>query len=120
VGGDPAADAGRRRAGFAAWHTLEDGGSPDEPDILEILEPLFEAETDAKVRRVASLSLGPVLAARDRRTRAAMQRPAPALRGKCDFCSERDVLVTRDHDIAIPTGGATRPAMVCKACEARR
>lgn len=108
------------RVRAAAWHTLSDGGLPKEEGVLEALSALFEAETDPKVRKGASYVLAPALAERERRERTAMLRPASAQRGKCDFCSDRDVLVGRDYDTMIPGGGTTRPALVCRRCAAAR
>jgi hypothetical protein len=104
------------RVRFAAWHTLEDGGVPAEPEVLDRLAELYDQEADAKVRRIAHTAIGPALAERDRRAKAAMLRPAPALRGTCDLCGEKNALVTRDFDITIPGGGTTRAALVCKRC----
>ncbi|MDQ2998882.1 MAG: hypothetical protein M3R61_17765 [Chloroflexota bacterium] len=108
-----------RRVRFAAWHTLEDGGLPSEPDALARLELLLNQETDAKVRVFAKRLIGAALAERDRHEFARMQlasRPASRMRGKCDFCSARDVAVERDLDTMIPTDTLPRPALICQRC----
>ena len=43
--------------------------------------------------RLAKEIIGPVLAERERLQLRHMRRPPPAMRGKCDFCGERDVAV---------------------------
>jgi hypothetical protein len=101
----------------AAWHTLEDGGVPEAPGVAERLEQLFAQESDPGVRRLAQETFGPVLAQRERQQLMLMRRPAPALRGKCDFCGARDVIVRRDLETAIPTGGLSRAALICLACD---
>ena len=108
-----------RRVRFAAWHTLEDGGLPSEPAALARLELLLNQETDPKVRVFAKRLIGAALAERDRQEFARMQlasRPASRMRGKCDFCSARDVAVERDLDTMIPTDSLPRPALICQRC----
>ncbi|MCB0080736.1 MAG: HEAT repeat domain-containing protein, partial [Caldilineaceae bacterium] len=39
----------------AAWHTLEDGGSPDDPAFLPILRRALLEENDPQVRRFVEL-----------------------------------------------------------------
>lgn len=105
------------RVRFAAWHTLEDGGLPPEPEARARLEGLYNQERDHKVRRMAEIRLGPVLAERRRQELAAMRfASSPPSRGKCDFCGERDRTVERDLETMIPTGALPRPALICQRC----
>ncbi|HTX48209.1 MAG TPA: HEAT repeat domain-containing protein [Caulobacteraceae bacterium] len=104
------------RVRFAAWHTLEDGGLPPEPEARARLEELYHRERDRKVRRMAEIRLGPILAGRRRQALMAMQRATGRLRGKCDFCGERDLAVERDLDTMIPTDTLPRPALICQRC----
>jgi hypothetical protein len=104
------------RIRFAAWHTLEDGGVPGEDGVLERLATALEAEGDPKVRGIATLAIGPLLAERDRRELGRMRRPEHQRRGRCDFCGERDVAVREDFDTRIPTAGLSRAALVCRNC----
>ena len=103
----------------AAWHTLEDGGRPDDPALDAILERALATETDAQVRRFAEHVAGP----RRERERAAMKlearnmaNPLPRRRGRCDFCGEPNVPVTRDLETMIPTDGLPRAAWACERC----
>ncbi len=104
----------------AAWHTLEDGGVPAGEGVLERLEALLARETDDGVRRLAKEIVGPVLEERERLQLRHMRRPEPVMRGKCDFCGEPDVGVRTDLETRIPTGGFSRPALICRSCEAPR
>jgi HEAT repeat protein len=99
----------------AAWHTLEDGGRPDDPALDVILERALKNETDPQVLRFAQHLAGPrrqqeLVAAR------AMGRPAPPQRGRCDFCGEREVEVQRDLETMIPTDELPRAAWICAGC----
>jgi hypothetical protein len=104
------------RVRFAAWHTLEDGGVPGEDGVLARLEAALAGEADPKVRAIAMLVIGPLLAERDRRELGRMRRAEPLQKGKCDFCGERDVVVREDFETRIPTAGLSRAALVCRGC----
>jgi hypothetical protein len=106
------------RVRAAAWHTLEDGGVPAEPGMLERLGALLARETDPGVRRLATDAIGPVLAEQNRLALRHMRRPEAPTRGKCDFCGERDVAVRTDLETRIPTGGLSRAALICRRCDA--
>jgi hypothetical protein len=106
------------RIRLAAWHTLEDGGVPSGEGVLERLEGLLAQESDPGVRRLATEMIGPLLDQRDRQELRHMRRPAPARRGKCDFCGEREVVVRADLETRIPTEGLSRPALICRSCDA--
>jgi hypothetical protein len=106
------------RVRFAAWHTLEDGGVPGEEGVLERLEAALDGEADPKVRGMAELVIGPLLAERDRRELGRMRRMDIGRRGKCDFCGMRDVIVREDFETRIPTAGLSRAALICRSCAA--
>jgi hypothetical protein len=95
------------RIRFNAWHTLEDGGVPSEAGVLDQLEGLLARESDPGVRRLAKETIGPLLARRDRQALGQMRRPEPPLRGKCDFCGERDT------DGRFGQAGADLPNLRC-------
>jgi hypothetical protein len=102
----------------AAWHTLEDGGAPAGDGVLDRLEALLARECDPGVRRLAEDVIGPILGERARAELRHMRRPQPAMRGKCDFCGERDVAVRTDLETRIPTHGLPRSALICRTCDA--
>ncbi len=105
------------RVRFAAWHTLEDGGAPGEDGVLKRLEATLEREDDAKVRGVAMLAIGALVAERDRGELGRLRRPEHRQKGKCDFCGERDVFVREDFDTRIPTADLSRAALICRSCD---
>lgn len=103
----------------AAWHTLEDGGRPDDPALDAILDRALENETDAQVLRFVRHLAGP-RRDRERVIARAMGRPAPKQRGRCDFCGERGVEVERDLETMIPTADLPRAAWICTRCAKSR
>lgn len=108
-----------KRVRHQAWHTIEDGGKPTEAESIATLERICAAETDPKVRAFAERTLDQVLGNRKRKELDALRVAhlrAVKPRGKCDFCGETNVLVSRDLNTLIPTGGLPRAANVCDAC----
>jgi hypothetical protein len=99
----------------AAWHTLEDGGRPEDPRLDQILERTLREETDPTILRFARLFEGP-RREKERVTMAAAARPAPRARGRCDFCGTPNVPVERDLETMIPTDDLPRPALICESC----
>jgi len=92
---------------------------PREEGVLERLETVLAGEADAKVRAIAELAVGPLIAERERRDLGRMRRLEPTRRGKCDFCGERDAPVREDLETRIPTAGLPRAALICRGCDAR-
>ena len=105
-------DRGVRKA---AWHTLEDGGRPDDPALGAIFERTAEKEPDKAIRRQAAAYLkalgGPAESAR-----GADAQTERRIRGKCDYCGSTNVLVKTDFEIEIPDGGQMRFGLVCECC----
>jgi hypothetical protein len=99
----------------AAWHTLEDGGRPDDPRLDAILARTLERETDPAVLRFARMFEG-ARKEKERVTMAAAARPAPRTRGRCDFCGAANVPVERDLETMIPTNDLPRAALICERC----
>ena len=99
----------------AAWHTLEDGGKPDDPALEEIIQRAVADETDPVIRNFAS-SL-----ADNRRKKEQIRDEFAATvgefdrKGKCDFCGA-STRVKQDFDTLIPQGGTQRAALVCQGC----
>ncbi|MCB0058747.1 MAG: HEAT repeat domain-containing protein [Caldilineaceae bacterium] len=101
----------------AAWHTLEDGGSPNDPAFLPILSRALENERDPQVRRFAKL-FAPIKV--EHETIALQRRMASryGARGRCDFCGREDVAVRRDFETEFQAvGQAQRHAFVCATCD---
>jgi hypothetical protein len=80
----------------AAWHTLEDGGKPDDPALDVIIERTLGRETDRQVLNFARLF---------------------AKGRKCDFCAAANVPVKKDFATELETSGQRRFAMVCEPCD---
>ena len=105
-----------RRVRKAAWHTLEDGGRPDDPALDSIFERAAQEDSDKRIR----LQAGAYLKARRGSADAALQADAEAgyrIRGKCDFCGSTDVFVKTDIGTEIPDDGRMRFSLVCEACD---
>ena len=101
----------------AAWHTLEDGGRPDDPKLDEIIDRVAKVEDDRQVLGFIREISGP----REKQIRVAEKlqvRPVYTLRGRCDFCAKTGVAVRKDFDTEIPDGNDTRAAAICEACDA--
>lgn len=102
-----------------AWHALEDGGLPNEPEAMARLEQLYAQEADEKVRKFAWTLIGKAVRERQAHERVRQNlstKPAPKQRGKCDFCGENNVPVVRDLSTTIPTNGLPRAAWICDRC----
>jgi hypothetical protein len=101
----------------AAWHTLEDGGRPDDPKLDAIVERVSKTESDRTVLRFIQQIGG---ARRDQEMVLArlVGRPQPKQRGRCDFCGESNMPVERDLETMIPTDDLPRAALVCERCAA--
>lgn len=108
-----------QRVRHQAWHALEDGGLPSAPEAMARLEQLYNAETDEKVRKFAWMIIGKAMMERDERELVRQNlsiKPTPKQRGKCDFCGESNVPVTRDLNTRIPTNSLPRAAWICNRC----
>jgi hypothetical protein len=99
----------------AAWHTLEDGGRPDDPALDTILERVLRTDTDPQVLGFARKTAGP---RQDKELVLARLAGRPLIRerGRCDFCGDRNVPVERDLETMIPTGDLPRAALICDRC----
>jgi HEAT repeat protein len=98
-----------------AWHTLDDGGRPEDPRLDAILQRAQRQEEDPQVLRSVRRFAAP-RSRQERLTDVLAARPPARTRGRCDFCGENDVLVDRDLETMIPTGGMPRAAWICAGC----
>lgn len=99
----------------AAWHTLEDGGRPDDPALDAIFERAAERDSDKGIRRQAAAYLKARGAPADSARRADARNDGRK-RGKCDFCGSTDVFVRTDFETEIPDSGQMRFGLVCEPC----
>ena len=100
----------------AAWHTLDDGGRPNDPQLQPILEKIAKKETDPKLRQRAVNLIQAARQMADKHQELVAQR-TDYFRGKCDWCSEANVQVTYDYETEFTgTGGQKRFALICSDC----
>lgn len=105
----------------AAWHTLEDGGCPNDPALAPIFARAAARETDSQVRHFVDLFAAPFLA-----EQSLIQAQKAAFdpfqdRGKCDFCGQSRLPVRRDFETEIPLpGGMVRFGLICRSCAGER
>jgi hypothetical protein len=103
----------------AAWHTLEDGGRPDDLAFAPILTRAWQHETDPQVRAFAALLID------EHRRRAQVEQVRQSRspfqkRGKCDFCAQNNMPVRQVVDTPIAAiGGQPRLALICQQCDSK-
>lgn len=103
----------------AAWHTLEDGGVPDDPRLDPIFERAVANETNRVIRRFVAEFAEPRLRAKQlvEQTRHERSSTLFTQRGKCDFCGETNVPVKPDYETEIGSSAAGRRlALICEPC----
>ena len=101
----------------AAWHTLEDGGTPEDPALDAILARVRRTETDRQVLNLLRQVVGPRADREMHHLKALGEQHKSRQRGKCDFCARENVFVERDLQTILPAGGLmTRAALICEAC----
>ena len=102
----------------AAWHTLDDGGRPNDPQLQPILEKIAKKETDPKLRQRALDLIQSARRLADEHRELVAQK-ADYFRGKCDWCGDTNVQVTYDYETEFDgTGGQKRFALMCSDCAA--
>ena len=100
----------------AAWHTLEDGGRPEDSALDEIIERTLQRDTDRQVLNFARQF------AKGRKRRKEIEFEVAVIsdfadRGKCDFCGEVSVPIKKDFETELDVGSSRRFAMVCEPCD---
>ena len=101
----------------AAWHTLEDGGCPDDPRLDALFERAMANETDTQVRRFVEMFALPHFKEKEQIAFQKASREARDTRynqrGRCDFCGESSKVRT-DFDTEL---SGSRFALVCESCD---
>ena len=104
-----------------AWHTLEDGGYPEDDARMDaILDKAMAGETDKSVRGFVAKFAKPRLEREQFISRVRDRTLGLSdydTKGKCDFCGQSDRLVKRDYDTPLSFNGESRSAMVCEECD---
>ena len=100
----------------AAWHTLEDGGRPNDPKLQPVLEKIAKKETNPRLRQRAIELIKATKRVEEKREELLGMR-AHYFQGKCDWCGETNTQVTYDYETDIDAAGAEkRLALVCENC----
>ncbi|MEM7129254.1 MAG: hypothetical protein AAF702_23175 [Chloroflexota bacterium] len=107
----------------AAWHTLEDGGVPNDPAIEAIFRRAvdgLEQESDRGTRSFIKEFAVPYLQEREQvdfqRTRLSTS-PYQQL-GKCDFCGRTKRMVRTNYDTELAgSNGVARLSLICQVCD---
>ena len=101
----------------AAWHTLDDGGNPNDPRLQPLLEKIAKEETDPKLRQRALDLIAETRKVEDKKKMLLAQK-ADTFAGRCDWCGAANIPVRHDYETEFETNGTKRFALVCAACEA--
>ncbi len=99
----------------AAWHTLEDGGNPNDPRLQPLLEKIVKEETDKKLRKLALDLIASTRKLEDQKASLLEQR-AHYFFAKCDWCGEKNIPVTHDYETELDVNGTKRFALTCENC----
>ncbi len=100
----------------AAWHTLEDGGNPNEPRMQPLLQKIVKEENDEKLRKRA---IGLIAATREvaEQKTALLGLKADYFSGKCDWCGKKNISVTYDYETEFDVDGTKRFGLTCENCQ---
>lgn len=107
----------------AAWHTLEDGGVPDDPILDEIFSRAIANladEPDRATRLFIEEFAVPRVQERDlvdyHRQRLSLSKYTKT--GKCDFCGESSTKVRHDFETELMlSNGDARLSLICEECD---
>ncbi len=100
----------------AAWHTLDDGGNPNEPRLQPLLQKIAKTETDPTLRQRA-LDLIKTTQKIEEEKQALIAQNAHTFSGRCDWCGTANVPVSYDYQTEFDTDGTKRFALVCETCD---
>ncbi|MCZ6633776.1 MAG: HEAT repeat domain-containing protein [bacterium] len=100
-----------------AFHTLEDGGIPNDLQIDAILERALQSKTDGNMIREHIPKYVRAHKHKERTKFAIAARSEYNQTGKCDFCGQTNVKVKTDFDTEIPESGHMRFALICESCD---
>ncbi len=100
----------------AAWHTLDDGGNPNDPRLQSLLEKIAKEETDPRLRQRALDLIAETRKVEEEKEMLLAQK-AHTFSGRCDWCGATNVPVSYDYETEFQTNGTKRFALVCEACE---
>ena len=99
----------------AAWHTLDDGGNPNDPRLQPLLQKIAKTETDTTLRQRAR-NLIKETETIEAHKHELLAQQKHTLSGRCDWCGTSNVSVTYDYETEFETDGTKRFALVCGVC----
>lgn len=100
----------------AAWHTLDDGGNPNDPRLQPLLQKIVKTETDTTLRQRA-LDLIKATQKIEEKKQVLLSKNTHTFSGRCDWCGTSNVPVSYDYETEFETDGKKRFAVVCETCE---
>ncbi|HIB91875.1 TPA: hypothetical protein EYO57_32600 [Candidatus Poribacteria bacterium] len=100
----------------AAWHTLEDGGRPNDSKLYLIMVELTNTETNPKLKQQATKLVQAVQIVEDKKQDLSGQRHH-YFTGKCDWCGDSIAKVCQLYDSELEIEGTVRLAQVCDGCQ---
>ena len=99
----------------AAWHTLDDGGRPNDPKLYPIMVEIANTETDPKLKQQATELVQAVQTVEYKKQDLSGQRHH-YFTGKCDWCGDSTAKVCQLYDNELEIGGTVRLAQACDDC----
>ena len=99
----------------AAWHTLDDGGNPNDPRLQPLLQKIVKTESDAKLRQKALDLIKSVQDVEDQKQELITQK-TDSFKGRCDWCGTSNVYVRYDYETEYEANGTKRLMLICEEC----
>lgn len=99
----------------AAWHTLDDGGNPNDPRLEPLLQKIAKIETDTTLRKRARNLIKQTEQIEEQK-KALLAQKAHSFSGRCDWCGTSNVSVSYDYETEFETDGTKRFVLVCEDC----
>ena len=93
----------------AAWHTLEDGGRPNDSKLYLIMVELANTETNPKLKQRATELVQAVQIMEDKKQDLSGRRHHYFM-GKCDWCGDSIAKVCQLYDSELEIEGTVRLA----------
>lgn len=99
----------------AAWHTLDDGGNPNDPKLQPLLQKIVKNESDSKLRQKALDLIKTTQDVEDQKQVLIAQK-TDTFKGRCDWCGTSNVSVRYDYETEFETNGTKRLMLLCDKC----
>ena len=100
----------------AAWHTLEDGGRPNDPELDSAMVEIANTETDPKLKQKATKLVEAAKMVEYKKQDLSVQRHH-YFTGKCDWCGNSIAKVCQLYDSELEIGGTARLAQIYADCQ---